>query len=69
MNRAVPVVAASFVALVVGGLIIIFNLIIISQSLGMQVALALLSLSLVGMILRIGLIGLRTRQAQQKIAD
>lgn len=68
-NKAVPVIAGSFGLLAIGGTIVLTALLLSPLGVIMQVALVVIDFGLVGMVVGIGLVGLRTRQAQAAAAD
>lgn len=68
-NRAVPVIAGSYGLLALGGTIVLTALLLSPLGVIMQVALVAIDLGLVGMVVGIGLVGLRTRQAQAAAAE
>jgi len=68
-NRSVLAVALSFAMIVLAGVIVLTALLLTPLDLLMTVALLVIDVGLVGMLAGIYLIGLRTRQAQERLAE
>lgn len=68
-NRAVPVVAGSFAALVAGGIVIVSGILLQPHTFLMRASLLLIDVGLVGMVAGIALIAHRTRREQRRAAD
>lgn len=68
-NEAVPAVAASFAAITGSGITIITAMLLQPYTLAMRASLLLVDVGLIGLVVGVALISLRTRREQRSLAD
>jgi len=68
-KAAVPITTASLGLFLVAGLIILGEMVVVTGSPIVRVALGILGAGMVGMLIGVSLIGVQTQEAQQEVDD